>query len=171
MRSKVLQKGGLFTMRNFKHFISLLLVVVLTLSFSMSVAAAESDTPTSSEVEEHTIEFVLEPGESTDDVGITPYIWNEGIYYLGNQVNFVIPDRYFGFEYWVTDANDNPCASQYNIILSHYGILTVSVVGTADSSWHKKDWIDVTPGHEYSFTFSTSGTIPLKFHLKYYSWK
>ena len=53
-------------MKNFKRFISLLLVFVLSIAISVPAFAAETE-PTIPDVEKHTIEIMLDPGESIDN--------------------------------------------------------------------------------------------------------
>lgn len=157
-------------MQHYKRFISLLLVIVLSMTLSVSAFAAESETPTNSELEKHTIEFVLDPESSSDDNSITPYIWGEKVFNTNDSYTTTFPERYLGFEYVATDINGNPCSTQYNISLTYYGSIIIKNTDYANGEWHKEDWIEVNVNRPYTFTFSTAGNVPLKLTLTYYTW-
>lgn len=62
-------------MKNFKRFISLLLVFVLSMAISVPAFAAETE-PTIPDVEKHTIEIMLDLGESIDKTRQALYLIN-----------------------------------------------------------------------------------------------
>lgn len=161
-------------MQHYKRFISLLLVIVLSMTLSVSAFAAESETPTNSELEKHTIEFVLDPESSSDDNSITPYIWGEEDYDVNNvcyTVPFTIPNPNFAYEVIGYNEYMQPCNVSFTVSLTtELNSLVSSLPVIANGSRHKQDWVSVSPNSKYKFKITNNTNIKLHIIITYYSW-
>lgn len=161
-------------MKNFKRFISLLLVFVLSMAISVPAFAAETE-PTIPDVEKHTIEIMLDPGESIDnESGITPYIWGQTDTFMNNVCytnSFWVPDQYFAYEVIAGNEYSQPCNIPFTVqLITLSGTPIASLPVIAHGGNFKADWISVNPNSEYRFRVINDTSAKLHIIITYYSW-
>ncbi len=162
-------------MKHFKRFISLLLAFVLSATISVSAFAAETES-TIPEVEKHTIEITLEPGESIDtESSITPNMrrTNDPIvnYTIGNVYysrQFTATSQNLRYEVIVVDENLQPCniSVMVSLITTSYSPVTKKSVN-ADGSTNFLG-ASVTPNSNYMFKIENDSSTRLHVTIYYY---
>lgn len=162
-----------------KKISTTLLTLLLCMSFSFVAFAAESASPdisgSTAEIEKHTIEIEVAPGEEITEDDIMPLIWGEeypGVIYNGaaNTKNFYVSDRYFAFEGSAIGDNGQPVTNgTFAVALMHNTSIKASLTGDPDGGIYKLDWITMNSG-TYHFRVHNYTSSILFFHITYYSW-
>lgn len=165
-------------MKKINKVVALFLAMVLAFgSFSISAFAAETEGESSipEYATKHTIELTVDSGEELD---ASTWIWGEDTYTSPvNAVtytpNFVVPDRYFGFEFSGTDTSGNAVSGTYEVSLLFWETLSrvASSTATANGLTKKVDNIDLSDtNYKYLFRINNYTGVTLSVTITYYSW-
>lgn len=162
-----------------KHFFkltALLLVAVTLLSIPMPAMAAETEYNIPAHAIRNTVEFTIQPGEelTANASSVMPRIWEQNVYNVPYGTTtytpqFVIPHRYFAYEFSATSPSTVP--SNFTVNLLYHGIqVTGASTQINQSTPEKVDWIDVYAGDSYYFQIINNATSEITVTLTYYSW-
>ncbi len=161
------------------NFFALLLTLVMCMTFSTTTFAEESAAPDISdptaEVEKHTIEVKVQPGEEITEDDIMPLLWDEENISLMNggtydTIRFYVSDRYLAYETTVTGPHGEVITSgKFAVALMHNGGIKASMSGDPDGSTYKQDWIAMNPATYYFRAYNKTPAI-LNFKITYYTW-
>ena len=150
-----------------KRFIALILALIFMMSFS-TIAFADDD---EGELVKHEITIEV-PAGSSERVPSGTRIWNQVSDSLESGYteycqHFIIPDRYFAYEYSATGSS----SGTFSVALldDDFGFYSGGS-NYVNSPAQKNDWISVFPGEYYLFRVINNTSSTIYFTITYYSW-
>ena len=164
-------------MKTIRSLIALLLVFATLLCISMPAFAAEPEVACAPEsATRNTVEVTVQPGEElimNNNAVVMPRIWEQQVYNVPYGTTtytpqFVIPHRYFAYEFSATSSTGIYSSLSVNLI--YHGVVMASATGYVNRDSVKVDWINVYANDSYYFQIVNNATTAITVTLTYYSW-